>query len=523
MRQRPVKPPLTILGTSAAPLSPTSVSHDAESVISSMGLVMQNAGGKVDADAIVALAKRARDMGLGEDDDEQMRTVRFELKHDLDKRLDKYLTDRITFLSRTQLQKLIDDGGVTVNAKPAKASFKVNAGDLIEVVVPAPPSKDITPEDIPLEVMYEDEHIIVINKQPDIIVHPARSENTGTMLGALAYYFKHRSKAGGRLSEVGKDFARPGVVHRLDRNTSGVIIFAKTDEAHWKMGHQFEHRSVDKRYLAVVHGLVEPDVQVIDLPLGPHPSREKGYREKYVVRHDELGKPSVTIVRVRERYVLNAGQRTPVNRANDPSATIQPPVQSRPAVAPSWNLPELPKRVVVATAPTNRFEADMQRFTLVEVELKTGRTHQIRVHMSHNLWPIVGDDMYGGKVLGEEALRAWPRAKAKSPGTASLARTSKRTRETQDANLHLSAADSLANSPRLLIARQALHATILAFDHPITLKRMEFMAPLRGDMATLVRELRAASGGGGGGGELIDAPGARVDMEKACPTQAQFG
>ncbi|HYF14115.1 MAG TPA: RluA family pseudouridine synthase [Phycisphaerales bacterium] len=368
-------------------------------------------GGKVDARAIVDAAQRARELGLAEEDDEELRRVRFELRRDLNKRLDKYLTDRIAFLSRTQLQKLIDEGGVLVNERIPKSSTKLRAGDVVEVVVPPPPSKDIIPEDIPLEVMYEDEHIIVINKPPDIIVHPARSENTGTMLSALAHHFKRR---GGALSAVGKEFARPGVVHRLDRNTSGCIVFAKTDEAHWKLGHQFEHRRVDKRYLAVVHGLVEPDVQVIDLPLGPHPSREKGYREKYVVRHDELGKPSVTIPRVRERY--RAGKRGD--------------------------------------------------FTLVELELKTGRTHQIRVHMSHLGWPIVADDMYGGKPVPRDD-----------------------------------------GSP--IIARQALHAAILGFEHPMTGAPLQFTAPLRGDMAELVRSVRAWSNGG----EKVAAPGATVAFE----------
>src|ERR1051326_4164732 len=147
--------------------------------------------------------------------------------------------------------------------------------------------------------MYEDEFLIVINKAPDIIVHPARSHLKGTMVYALAWRFKN---SGGGLSQVGTEFARPGVVHRLDRHTSGVIVFAKQDEAHWKLGHQFEHRRVEKRYLAIAHGRLEPPADVIDLPIGPHPSRDKGYREKYVVRHDEQGKPSVTIYRVRERY-----------------------------------------------------------------------------------------------------------------------------------------------------------------------------------------------------------------------------
>lgn len=454
-------------------------------------------GGKVDADAIVAAQQKARELGLAEEDDAELRRVRFELRHDLNKRLDKYLVDRITFLSRTQLQRLIDEGGVIVNGKPPKSSTKLNAGDVVEVVVPAPPNKDIQPEDIPLEVMYEDDHIIVINKAPDIIVHPARSENKGTMLSALAYHFKYRTSGG--LSAVGKDFARPGVVHRLDRHTSGVIVFAKTDEAHWKLGHQFEHRNVDKRYLALAHGLIEPDTQVIDLPLGPHPSREKGYREKYVVRHDELGKPSVTIVRVRERYVVQGnelkkatgfGHQASVKskKTIKPSANAQSPVPS----ASAWRLPELPKNVSVSTAPTNLFEADMQRFSLVELELKTGRTHQIRVHLSHNLWPIVGDDMYGGKELTREALGIGHQASAKGK-----AKSKRGAAETEEA------------PTGALISRQALHATILAFDHPITSKPLRFTAPLRGDMCDIIAALRKASKGG----EEVDAPGATVDLK----------
>jgi len=194
-------------------------------------------------------------------------------------------------------------------------------------------------------------------------------------------------------------------------------VFAKRDEAHWKLGHQFEHRRVDKRYLAVVHGTVEPPVEVIDLPIGPHPSREKGYREKFVVRHDEMGKPSVTVCRVRERY----GKHSP-----DPA----------------------------------------DRFSLIELELKTGRTHQIRVHMSYQGFPIVGDDMYGGKPLEIDG--------------------------------------------RTVIARQALHAAVLGFEHPVTGERMRFTAPLRGDMAELVSGLRVRPGY-----EALNPVGASVDLGAA--------
>lgn len=452
------------------------------------------AGGKVDPYAIVEAAQRERAGEQASEDDAPLRSVRFELQHDLDKRLDKYLTDRISFLSRTQLQELIDAGQVTVNAKPAKASQKVNAGDVIEVVVPPPPAKDIQPEDIPLEVLFEDEHLIVINKQPDIIVHPARSENTGTMLGALAYHFLHRSPKGGGLSSVGKDLARPGVVHRLDRDTSGLIVFAKSDEAHWKLGRQFEQRTVDKRYLALVHGNVEPDVFVIDLPLGPHPSREKGYREKYVVRHDELGKPSVTVVHVRERFVMDAGARRPGAAGAAPD--VAPP---RPAVSassrPGWDPLPLPARVDLSrSAQTNLFEADMERFSLVELELKTGRTHQIRVHLSHNLWPIVGDDMYGGRSLGLVAKRG------KAPVLVGF-----------------SGAPTDGVTP--LVRRQALHACLLAFRHPMTGKEMSFQAPLREDMLETLRVLRTTAGRS----DVVEAPGATIDLASVTSPKRQRG
>jgi 23S rRNA pseudouridine1911/1915/1917 synthase len=307
-------------------------------------------GGKVDPEAVRAAYERARDEG----DDDYLARVRFELQRDLQSRLDKYLVTRVTFMSRSALQRLIEGGGATVNGRSAKASTKLRGGDVVELIIPQPPSGEITPEDIPLDVLVEDEHLIVIDKPADIIVHPARSELCGTMVNALAWRF--RNVSGGELSPVGEEFARPGVVHRLDRHTSGCIVFAKTEEAHWKIGRQFENRTVDKRYLAVVEGRVEPDFQVIDLPLGPHPSKAKGAREKRVVRHDDLGKPSVTLCRVRERYTLPDGRR----------------------------------------------------FSLVELELKTGRTHQIRVHLSYLGHPIVGDDMYGGRAGPRWSTRRVP-------------------------------------------------------------------------------------------------------------------
>jgi 23S rRNA pseudouridine1911/1915/1917 synthase len=450
---------------------------DAPDVATTSGFVLP--GGKVDADAIVRAAQQAREQGLSEGEDEALRRVRFQLKHDLQKRLDKYLTDRITFLSRTQLQRLIDDKLVLVNAVPAKASTKLRAGDVVELSVPAPASKDIQAEDIPLEVLFEDEHIIVINKQPGIIVHPARAENTGTMLGALAYHFKHRSSVGGGLSNVGWELARPGVVHRLDRDTTGVIVFAKTEEAHWKLGHGFEHRRVDKRYIALVHGHVEPDGFVIDLPLGPHQSREKGYREKQVVRHDELGKPSVTVVRVRERY--GKGAR--------PAGAEATPAADASLGSVGWKLPELPKEIALERENNNLLEADMHRFSLVELELKTGRTHQIRVHLAHNLWPIVGDDLYGGRPIDLAQLR--------SAGEQPKRRGGKRGQAEG------------AEEAGGRIERQMLHACMLSFEHPMSGTRMTFQAPLRDDMRRAVLAMRELAGA-----EVVTTPGAVIDLAR---------
>ena len=191
-----------------------------------------------------------------EADAESQARVRFVLAKDLQKRLDRYLVDRVPFLSRTSLQKLIGEDGVTVNGRRAKASTKLRQGDVVEATLPPPPSNSIPPEDIPIDVIYEDDALIVINKQPDIIVHPARGNRSGTLINALSWHFQNKTSGG--LSTVGEDNCRPGVVHRLDRFTSGVMVAAKSDTAHWRLGRQFEKRQTQKRYLAVVHGEMSP-------------------------------------------------------------------------------------------------------------------------------------------------------------------------------------------------------------------------------------------------------------------------
>jgi len=355
------------------------------------------------------------------DDDETPIAVRFRLTRDRDKRLDRYLVDRVPFFSRTSIQRLIRERAVTVNGRVPKASTKLRLGDEVIAILPPPPSTDLPAEEIPLDVLHEDESLIVVNKADDIIVHPARGNLSGTMINGLAWRFRHLS--GGELSSVGEEFARPGVVHRLDRHTTGAIVFAKTDTAHWRLGRQFERRTTEKRYLAVVHGRMEPFADVIDVPLGKHPT----VRTKYAVRWDETGKPSQTIYRVRELY---------------------------------------------------------DGFSLVELELRTGRTHQIRVHLSHLGYPIVGDDIYGGRHLVAGDLG----------GATGL--------------------PSLGLGPRdPLITRQALHAALLGFDHPMTGERMELQAPVPADIRRLVAALRTVS-------EHASRPGVsgtRLDLEQVFP------
>ncbi|MEE9404001.1 MAG: RluA family pseudouridine synthase, partial [Algisphaera sp.] len=224
------------------------------------------------------------------------------LSNDSRQRLDKYLQNRLKGISRNQIQKLIALDAVTVNGKSVKQSAALRQGDVVEVWVPPKPGVDILPEDIPLDVLFEDDQMIVINKRAGIIVHPARKYKTGTLVNALAYHLKHRSPQAqgqqGQLSDVGRDDQRPGVVHRLDMNTTGVIVFAKQETTHWLLSRQFEYRTNLKCYLALVHGCPDPPQGVIHQPLGKHPT----IREAHAVRHDETGRESTTYYRVRRRY-----------------------------------------------------------------------------------------------------------------------------------------------------------------------------------------------------------------------------
>jgi 23S rRNA pseudouridine1911/1915/1917 synthase len=302
-----------------------------------------------------------------------------------ERRLDKYLHSRFSNFSRVMIQKQIGAGTVKVNGKIAKSSFKLSPGDKIDLTLPELPSKEIQPEDIPLNIIYEDDDMIVINKQADMIVHPARGNRRGTLVNALAFYCDKLSSGLGEL--------RPGIVHRLDRDTTGVMVITKNDTAQWKIAKQFEHRQIKKSYLAIVHGTPELTSDRINAPLGVHPRM----REKYAVR-PEKGKEAITFYEVLESF---------------------------------------------------------RGFSLLKLTPKTGRTHQIRVHLSYIKHPIVADDMYGGKLV-----YPW----------------------------QLADAEPTVEEP--IINRAALHATTLEFKHPTTEKMVKFEAPLPEDMQNLLDMLR---------------------------------
>lgn len=387
---------------------------------------------------------------LGEDGAQHRRFVlRRAAKH----RLDKFLQNRLKGLSRNQVQKLIGLGGVRVNDKPAKASLKLAEGDVVDVLVPARPADELKPEPIPLDVLYEEPGFIVVNKQAGLIVHPARSHLSGTLLNALAYHFQQQQEQGETtstkegLSNLGRGAARPGVIHRLDKNTTGVIIVAKQDEAHWLLAKQFEHRTNLKAYLALVHGCPEPPGGMIDQPLGGHPT----VREAQAVRHDSTAKHALTLYRVRERY---------------------------------------------------------QGYSLVEVEIKTGRTHQIRVHLSYIGHPIVGDIMYGGEVIGPAEITE-PIFPAGGRPLLTFARD-----KTEGQRLEAEA----AAREDVLMATPALHAAYLRMHHPETGKPMTFTAPLHDPMLSLVRKLRKHPAKG-----QVVSEGVLIDLEEAVPEQGEEG
>ncbi len=304
-----------------------------------------------------------------------------------ERRIDKYLHGRFSNFSRRFMQEAIKRGHVKVNGNVVKQSYKLCHGERIELILPPPEPKGIEPEEIPLNILHEDDDLIILNKQANIIVHPARGNKHGTLVNGLAYHCAELSSGLGEF--------RPGIVHRLDRNTTGVMITVKNDEAQWKVAKQFENRLVSKSYVAIVHGTPELTADAINAPLGVHPR----IREKYAVRHEpEKGKPSNTVYEVLEAF---------------------------------------------------------RGYSLLKLTPKTGRTHQIRVHLSHIKHPIVADDMYGGKLVYPWQLKD---------------------------------AEPAAEDP--IIGRCALHAWKIEFRHPRTEEMVAFEAPLPDDMQGVLDMLR---------------------------------
>ena len=316
-------------------------------------------------------------------DDSDVSHFRFRATKTQARRIDQFLVDRVPWLSRNSVQRLIEGELVTVNGKPTKASYKIKANDLVEMVAPPEPVNDLVPEPIPLDIIYEDEHFLALNKQADLMVHPARGKWSGTLVNGLVHY-------GQKWSTVNGEW-RPGILHRLDRNTTGIMLVAKSDEAHWRLARQFEKRTIQKRYLAVVHGAPELLADVIDMPIG----KDRYVREKQAVRKlASGGKPAVT------QY-------------------------------------EVERIFGAATAPA-------ARFSFLRLTPKTGRTHQLRVHLSTIGLPIVGDSLYGGRVFESGGFR---------------------------------------------FDRQALHAHEITFVHPGTLQEMTLTAPLPADFRRLLELL----------------------------------
>jgi 23S rRNA pseudouridine1911/1915/1917 synthase len=287
------------------------------------------------------------------------------------RRLDAFLVAHLRAYSRSQLKGLIDSGHITVDGAPAKPALHVRRGQRIEVTISPPPPAGITPEALPLDVVFEDDQLLVINKPPGLVVHPGAGRPGGTLANAVLARVPQMAGVGSAL--------RPGIVHRLDKDTSGLLMVAKTPLAYRDLQSQVAARTVSRTYLALLDGVLPRDEGTIDAPIGRHPTHR--VRMAVVPR----GRAAVTRYQVRERFA---------------------------------------------------------RHTLVEVQLVTGRTHQIRVHFAHLGYPVAGDPMYG-------------------------------------------------RADDLRIGRQALHAFRLRFTHPVSRRVLEFEAPLPVDLSAGIERARA--------------------------------
>ena len=241
-------------------------------------------------------------------------------------RIDKFISERMDGVSRSYIQKLIKDERVTVDLRPVKANYKVNEGDRVEVTLPEPVSLDIEPQNIPLDILYEDQDIILINKPKGMVVHPAAGHYSHTLVNGLMYHCKDQ------LSGI-NGVMRPGIVHRIDMDTTGVLIACKNDMAHNSIAAQLKEHSITRRYQAIVHGVIKEEEGTVVAPIGRHQTECK----KMCINYSN-GRGAITHYRVLQRF---------------------------------------------------------SQFTYVECRLETGRTHQIRVHMASLHHPLLGDHVYG--------------------------------------------------------------------------------------------------------------------------------
>jgi 23S rRNA pseudouridine1911/1915/1917 synthase len=319
-------------------------------------------------------------------------------------RVDHFLARLYPNYSRALFQRAIEQQAVLVNGLAVRASRRLRVNDLLSVRLPEQADETLPPEDLPLEIVYEDESLVVINKAAGMITHPGKANYRGTLAGALQFHFDSLSDLAGKL--------RPGIVHRLDRDTSGLIVVAKDNQIHHVLSRQFERRLVTKEYRAIVWGVVEHDTGRIDTHLRVNPKRREAMM---ICEPGGNARQAVTEYEVLERFY---------------------------------------------------------DFTYVRLLPKTGRTHQLRVHMRHLGHPIVSDRLYGGRMaLTRQYLAGEADAKAlrgKRRGSPALSPT-----ETD-----------------VLISRQALHAHRLAFQHPVTDEPVSFEAKLPPDMENTLSVLR---------------------------------
>ncbi len=320
------------------------------------------------------------------------KTVELTARHKVEGlRLDQYLTGQFPDYSRSVVRRVIDAGGVLVNDRPGKASYRVRFADRVRITLPAPTHELPVPEDIPLRILYEDEYLAVINKPHDMVVHPAKGHWSGTLANALQFHFSQLSQANGEY--------RPGIVHRLDRDTSGVILVAKDEATHRDLSMQFETRKIFKEYRAITQGVLDRDSDYIEARIGRHPTDRVKMTALDRDEEDE-GKDACSYYEVIERF---------------------------------------------------------RGYTFCRIFPRTGRTHQIRVHLASVGCPVLADKIYSGRDV-----------------------------------LHLSDLVSGLDpaDDEVLLARQALHAARLRFFHPRRSQTIEAEAPLPPEFERTLAALR---------------------------------